>query len=210
MGSESVSVENFAGSVPGTGGRTPATARNGEASTSGELAHASARVSGRGTNAAAAPNHCQTLHQSRTSQGGLAICRCGSISGVRCTGDHDCLSQTAMPGHTLYDWKLGSEIIWRAVSADQVSVDLSLAERRTDEITTVSEDAGNLGKARTNSTRSWIDSKPKRIRRMPNRSTMPWKLTNRPCRRRASRTASWTRWCTAKATRSPDPIHILK
>lgn len=46
-------------------------------------------------------------------------------------------AQGALPGQTLYAWKLSSEQVWRAVSPDPVGVDLSLAERRVDEATIV-------------------------------------------------------------------------
>lgn len=47
------------------------------------------------------------------------------------------LAQSALPGATFYSWKLTTEKIWRAVSPDPVEVDLSLAERRVDEIMAV-------------------------------------------------------------------------
>ena len=114
-------------------------------------------------------------------------------------------AQTAMPGHALYGWKLGSEIVWRTVSADQVSVDLSLAERRTDEITTVVRRSREpwQGTRRIprgpGSARSRKGSAECRTDRQ-----CPGSAPTEACRRRASRTASWTNWCTAKATRSPD------
>ena len=46
-------------------------------------------------------------------------------------------AQGALPGQPLYAWKLSSEQAWRAVSPDPVAVDLSLAERRVDEITII-------------------------------------------------------------------------
>ena len=49
-------------------------------------------------------------------------------------------AQSALPGQPLYAWKLSSEQVWRAVSPDPVSVDLSLAERRVDEITIIAAD----------------------------------------------------------------------
>ena len=49
-------------------------------------------------------------------------------------------AQAALPGQTLYNWKLSTERAWRATSADQVSFDLTLADRRTDELLTVSKD----------------------------------------------------------------------
>jgi len=49
-------------------------------------------------------------------------------------------AQSALPGQSLYAWKLSSEQVWRAVSPDPVDVDLSLAERRVDEITIIAAD----------------------------------------------------------------------
>jgi hypothetical protein len=49
-------------------------------------------------------------------------------------------AQAALPGQALYPWKLSSEHIWRAVSSDQVAVDLSLAHRRVDEMRTLVAD----------------------------------------------------------------------
>lgn len=42
-------------------------------------------------------------------------------------------AQSALPGEPLYSWKRASEMVWRAVSLDPVSVDIFLAERRLDE-----------------------------------------------------------------------------
>ena len=50
------------------------------------------------------------------------------------------LAQSALPGAAFYSWKLTTEQIWRAVSPDPVGVDLSLAERRVDEIVAVDGD----------------------------------------------------------------------
>ena len=52
-------------------------------------------------------------------------------------------AQSALPGQPLYDWKLSSEQIWRASSSDPVSVDLALANRRTFELTSLSNDAAS-------------------------------------------------------------------
>ena len=57
-------------------------------------------------------------------------------------------AQTALPGQALYDWKLSSEHVWRAVSSDPVGVDLSIAERRTMELTKVANDPELVGQAR--------------------------------------------------------------
>jgi hypothetical protein len=47
-------------------------------------------------------------------------------------------AQSALPGDQLYDWKLTSENVWRMTSSDQLGVDLSLSNRRVQEIVVVS------------------------------------------------------------------------
>ncbi len=49
-------------------------------------------------------------------------------------------AQTALPGQTLYDLKLSTERIWRAASSDPMAVDLSLADRRADELVIIAGD----------------------------------------------------------------------
>lgn len=49
-------------------------------------------------------------------------------------------AQGALPGETLYDWKLASETLWRTVTVDPLGTDLKLAERRIDEYVAVSKD----------------------------------------------------------------------
>lgn len=51
------------------------------------------------------------------------------------------LAQNALPGDTLYGWKLSSERLWRAASPDPVGVDLYLAGRRAGEVTSVAHTA---------------------------------------------------------------------
>lgn len=46
-------------------------------------------------------------------------------------------AQSALPGQTLYEWKLSSENIWRAVALNPVSVDLTLGDRRVNEMIAV-------------------------------------------------------------------------
>jgi hypothetical protein len=46
-------------------------------------------------------------------------------------------AQSALPGQTLYAWKLSSENIWRATAPNPVVVDLSLADRRVGEMIAV-------------------------------------------------------------------------
>lgn len=49
-------------------------------------------------------------------------------------------AQGALPGETLYEWKLASENLWRTVTVDPLGTDLILSERRIDEYVAVSED----------------------------------------------------------------------
>ena len=46
-------------------------------------------------------------------------------------------AQSALPGKVLYAWKLSSEKVWRAVAPNPIGVDLSLANRRVDEMVAV-------------------------------------------------------------------------
>ncbi len=49
-------------------------------------------------------------------------------------------AQQAVPGDAFYSWKLTSEHIWRLTSRDQLSVDLTLSNRRLSELMEVSQD----------------------------------------------------------------------
>jgi len=49
-------------------------------------------------------------------------------------------AQQALPGDRLYDWKLTSENIWRMTSNDQLGVDITLSNRRVNELVVVSGD----------------------------------------------------------------------
>ncbi|MGE5464986.1 MAG: hypothetical protein ACM3PS_16600 [Syntrophothermus sp.] len=49
-------------------------------------------------------------------------------------------AQGALPGQTLYNWKLASENLWRKVAADPLETDLKLSDRRIYEYVTVSAD----------------------------------------------------------------------
>lgn len=49
-------------------------------------------------------------------------------------------AQSALPGEPLYNWKRASELVWRAISLDPVSIDIVLAERRIDEWIAVADD----------------------------------------------------------------------
>ena len=49
-------------------------------------------------------------------------------------------AQGALPGDSLYNWKLTSERVWRIVSADPLGTDLQLSNRRISEYVAVSND----------------------------------------------------------------------
>ena len=49
-------------------------------------------------------------------------------------------AQQALPGDTLYDWKLTSEHLWRLTSSDPLGVDITLSNRRMNELLMVSDD----------------------------------------------------------------------
>lgn len=56
-------------------------------------------------------------------------------------------AQSALPGESLYPWKLSSERVWRAVAPDRVAVDLSLADRRIGELTIIAADPARKAEA---------------------------------------------------------------
>ena len=49
-------------------------------------------------------------------------------------------AQQAVPGDTLYNWKLTSEHLWRFTYSDQLDYDLALSNRRMHELLEVSQD----------------------------------------------------------------------
>lgn len=49
-------------------------------------------------------------------------------------------AQQAVPGDTLYNWKLSSEHVWRLTSSDDLAVDIALSQRRMNELLVVSGD----------------------------------------------------------------------
>ena len=49
-------------------------------------------------------------------------------------------AQNALPGDTFYGWKLRSENAWRMVSPDQLGTDLTLSNRRINEVVALSGD----------------------------------------------------------------------
>ncbi len=66
---------------------------------------------------------------------------------LACTITGTALAQAALPGDTLYSWKLTSEGAWRTLSPDPVGVDLARAERRIDEALAVSNNVDAQGVA---------------------------------------------------------------
>jgi hypothetical protein len=59
-------------------------------------------------------------------------------------------AQQALPGDQLYDWKLTSENIWRMTSNDQLGVDITLSNRRVNELVVVSGDQMRQARALEN------------------------------------------------------------
>jgi hypothetical protein len=49
-------------------------------------------------------------------------------------------AQSALPGDQLYTWKLTSENVWRMTSNDQLGVDITLSNRRVNELVVLSQD----------------------------------------------------------------------
>ncbi|HLO30562.1 MAG TPA: hypothetical protein VK249_15570 [Anaerolineales bacterium] len=59
-------------------------------------------------------------------------------------------AQSAVPGDKLYDWKLTSEYVWRMASSDQLGVDLTLSNRRANELVVVYGDQTRRARALQN------------------------------------------------------------
>ncbi|HET9591022.1 MAG TPA: hypothetical protein VFO91_19705 [Anaerolineales bacterium] len=57
------------------------------------------------------------------------------------------IAQRALPGDTLFPWKLTSERVWRAVSIDRLATDLTLSNRRVRELVRVYDDEGRRARA---------------------------------------------------------------
>lgn len=55
--------------------------------------------------------------------------------------------QRALPGDTLYSWKLSSERVWRTVSIDRLQTDLTLSNRRVKELVRVYRDEDRRARA---------------------------------------------------------------
>jgi hypothetical protein len=54
-------------------------------------------------------------------------------------------AQQALPGDTLYNWKLTSEHVWRFTYSDQLGYDIALSNRRMNELLVVSGDEMRRG-----------------------------------------------------------------
>jgi hypothetical protein len=57
-------------------------------------------------------------------------------------------AQGALPGESLYNWKLTSERVWRVLSSDPLATDLKLSDRRIHEYVAVSTDQDETRRAR--------------------------------------------------------------
>ena len=60
------------------------------------------------------------------------------------------IAQRALPGDTLYSWKLSSEYAWRTVSIDRLQTDLTLSNRRVKELVKVYSDENRRTRAVAN------------------------------------------------------------
>lgn len=56
-------------------------------------------------------------------------------------------AQTSLPGDALYNWKLTSEHVWRLTSSDPLSVDITLSNRRVNELVSLSDNAARQARA---------------------------------------------------------------
>ncbi len=56
-------------------------------------------------------------------------------------------AQNALPGQAFYDWKITSEKAWRAVAPNPIAVDLSIADRRAEELTVLAKQRGQSDQA---------------------------------------------------------------
>jgi len=57
-------------------------------------------------------------------------------------------AQTALPGDAFYNWKLTSEHVWRITSIDPLGVDITLSNRRMNELMVVSGSGNEVQRAR--------------------------------------------------------------
>lgn len=57
------------------------------------------------------------------------------------------IAQRALPGDTLFSWKLSSERVWRTVSIDRLQTDLTLSNRRVKELVRVYSDEDRRSRA---------------------------------------------------------------
>jgi hypothetical protein len=59
-------------------------------------------------------------------------------------------AQGALPGDTLYNWKLTSEDVWRITSTDPLGVEITMSNRRVNELVSVSGDQVRQARAMEN------------------------------------------------------------
>jgi hypothetical protein len=57
-------------------------------------------------------------------------------------------AQTAMPGDAFYNWKLTSENVWRLTSSDPLGVEITLSNRRMNELVEISGSGNEVRQAR--------------------------------------------------------------
>jgi hypothetical protein len=57
-------------------------------------------------------------------------------------------AQTALPGDAFYNWKLTSEHVWRLTSSDPLGVDITLSNRRLNELVVVAGSGDEVRRAR--------------------------------------------------------------
>src|SRR6185503_7899046 len=87
--------------------------------------------------------HMQAYPRRKSSRSGFAFWRLVTslamlLLALLATGT--VYAQGALPGDLFYGWKLTSENAWRAVSPDPVHTDLTIANRRIDEMNAVASD----------------------------------------------------------------------
>jgi len=83
-------------------------------------------------------------HPGRRSQPALKGWRLAAslaVLTIAVLGTGTGFAQSALPGGSLYGWKLTSENVWRGVSYDRASTDLAISERRADEMVAIGKDS---------------------------------------------------------------------
>ena len=90
--------------------------------------------------------HPQYRHRTGPSPVALRVTAAIALAVVLLMLAGTAYAQGALPGQPLYDWKIASEKAWRAVAPDPVAVDLSIADRRADELTAVVQQPAEPGR----------------------------------------------------------------